>query len=85
MFDRDRIVNGGDIAPVLVWHAGLHDHEYDIVTLRTGTVSTMHPQMGWTATGLRCACKLAADPVPALTPAGIIALVGLLDLLSTSV
>ncbi|MEA1895905.1 MAG: choice-of-anchor U domain-containing protein [Euryarchaeota archaeon] len=81
-------VNGGDIAPVLVWHAPLAPGSYDIVidANRNGDYNAATDELDSGSPGFVVLASLPPTPpidVPALTPAGIIALIGLLCVIET--
>ena len=82
-------VNNGDIAPVLVWHAPLTPGSYDIV-IDANRNSIYNAATDGLDSGSPCFIVIANPPptpptdVPAFTPAGIIALVGLLCVIGVS-
>jgi len=81
-------VNDGEIAPVLVWHAPLTPGRYDIVidANRNGVYDAATDGLDSGSPGFVVVADAtipAGVPVPALTPHGIIALVGLLCVIGT--
>jgi hypothetical protein len=82
-------VNGGDISPVLVWHAPLAPGRYDIVVdaNRNGDYDAATDGVDSGSPGFVVLASPPPTPptdVPALTPHGIIALVGLLCVIGVS-
>jgi len=79
----------GDIAPVLVWHAPLTPGRYDIVidANQNGFYDAATDGLDSGSPGFIVVADAtipAGVPVPALTPHGIIALVGLLCVIGVS-
>ena len=82
-------VNDGRIAPVLVWHAPLAPGRYDIVidANQDGFYNAATDGLDSGSPGFVVVADAtipAGVPVPALTPHGIIALVGLLCVIGVS-
>jgi len=82
-------VNGGDIAPVLVWHTPLVPGSYDIVVdaNRNGFYNATTDGLDSGSPGFIVLANPPPSPpadVPALTPPGIVALVGLLCVIGVS-
>jgi hypothetical protein len=82
-------VNGGNIVPVLIWHAPLVVGEYDIVidANQNGVYDAHADGLDSGSPGFVVVTSPPPTPptdVPALTPHGIIALVGLLCVIGVS-
>ena len=82
-------VNDGEIAPVLVWHAPLAPGRYDIVidANHDGVYNAATDGLDSGSPGFIVVANPPPTPptdVPALTPPGIIALVGLLCVIGMS-
>jgi len=83
------IRHDGDIAPVLVWHAPLVSGRYDIVidANRNGVYDAATDGLDSGSPGFVVVAGTPPSPpvsVPVLTPAGIIALIGLLCAIGVS-
>jgi hypothetical protein len=78
-------VNGGNIAPVLVWHAPLVVGEYDIVidANQNGVYDASTDGLDSGSPGF-VVIDMPSVPVPALAPSGIVVLIGLLCVIGVS-
>ena len=77
-------VNNSDVGPVLVWHAPLTTGRYDIVidANRNGVYDAATDGLDGGSPGFVVVPETPPAPVPALTPVGVIVLIGLLGFLS---